>query len=105
MVRHGKNNIPFKKQTKVAFKRLCGPTAIGGLNIPQAYTLNKGLIMNNTNQLLLEIKKTEEENTTKDNLYDMHKHALTSSGINLITDLIKLGGHRKKDCKTGIHTF
>ena len=50
--------------------------------------------MNNTNQLLLEIKKTDEGNTPKDDIYDTHKHALTSNWINLITDLIKLGGLR-----------
>ena len=53
--------------------------------------------MNNTNQLLQEIQNTEIENLPKDDLYDTHKHALKSHGINWITDLIKLGGNTIKN--------
>ena len=61
----GKNNTTFRKHTKVAFKRLCGPTAIGGLNIPKAYTLNKGLIMNKQTSYLRKYKAPKMETHLK----------------------------------------
>ena len=78
----------MQRQTKFAFKRLGGPIAIGGLEIPTADTLNKGLLMNNTWQLLMEIHSTEVGDSPKDDLFAAYTTALQEQGITSITHLL-----------------